>query len=74
MDGRGALGKTLDKYGECDIAVDDIELLHTFVKAMVDKEPYSLTCFDVQISKADHVKVVEAIWDIEKQYGVAPEG
>ena len=65
--GRKVLQKYLSKYGECDIAVDGLEALDTFLTALSENKPYQLICLDIMMPKLDGLKVLKAIRDIEKQ-------
>ena len=70
---RNFLNKFLTKYGECDMVVDGLEALDAFLMALKDEEPYQLICLDIMMPKADGVKTLKAIRDLERQYQVAPE-
>ena len=71
---RSFLNKLLSKYGDCDLVVDGLETLDAFLMALKDKSPYRLICLDIMMPKADGVKTLKAIRDLEKQYGIPPEG
>lgn len=70
---RNFLNKFLGKYGDCDLVVDGLEALDAFLMALRDKDPYRLICLDIMMPKADGVKTLKAIRDLEKQYGLPPE-
>ena len=70
---RSFLCKLLGKYGDCDLVVDGLEALDAFLMALKDKAPYHLICLDIMMPKADGVKTLKAIRELEKQYGAAPE-
>lgn len=70
---RNFLNRFLSKYGECDLVVDGLETIDAFLMAIKDKEPYSLICLDIMMPKADGIKVLKAIRDLEKQYGIPKE-
>ncbi|NNJ32814.1 response regulator [Lacrimispora defluvii] len=70
---RSFLSKFLSKYGDCDLVVDGLEALDAFLLALKDRAPYRLICLDIMMPKADGVKTLKAIRDLEKQYGVVPE-
>lgn len=70
---RSFLNKLLSKYGDCDLVVDGLETLDAFLMALKDKSPYRLICLDIMMPKADGVKTLKAIRDLEKQYGIPPE-
>lgn len=70
---RNFLSKFLSRYGECDLAVDGLETIDAFLMALKDKEPYDLICLDIMMPKLDGVKVLKAIRDLERQYGILQE-
>lgn len=71
--GRKLLQKFLSRYGECDIAVDGLETLDTFLMAIKEEKPYDLICLDIMMPKLDGLKVLKAVRGIEKEKGI-PEG
>lgn len=68
---RKFLYKIMEEYGDCDLVVDGLEALDAFLMALKDKEPYHLICLDIMMPKADGVKVLKAVRDLEEQYGIA---
>lgn len=70
---RLVIQKYLSRYGECDIAVDGLEALDAFLKAIKDEQPYDLVCLDIMMPKLDGMKALKAIRDIEKQKGITEE-
>lgn len=67
---RRFLYKIMEKYGDCDLVVDGLEALDAFLMALKDKEPYHLICLDIMMPKADGVKILKSIRDLEEQYGI----
>lgn len=67
---RLVMQKYLSRYGECDIAVDGLEALDAFLKAMKDKQLYDLVCLDIMMPKLDGIKALKAIRAIERQKGI----
>jgi two-component system chemotaxis response regulator CheY len=65
--------KFLSKYGQCDIAVDGMETVDTFITALREEKPYDLICLDIMMPHLDGIKVLKAIRDLEEQNGVFPE-
>jgi two-component system chemotaxis response regulator CheY len=63
---RKFLGKFLSQFGECDMVVNGLEAIDAFMIALRDKEPYDLVCLDIMLPKADGVKVLKCIRDIER--------
>lgn len=70
---RSFLSRFLEKYGDCDLVVDGLEALDAFLMALKEKDPYRLICLDIMMPKADGVKTLKAIRDLEKQFGIAGE-
>jgi two-component system chemotaxis response regulator CheY len=70
---RKFLHKFLSRYGECDLVIDALETLDTFLLALKDNEPYHLICLDIMMPKVDGVNTLKVIRDLERQYGIAPE-
>jgi two-component system chemotaxis response regulator CheY len=70
---RKILSKMLSEYGECDITVDGIETIDTFLMALEDGEPYELLCLDIMMPKIDGIKVLKTIREIEKKQGIKKE-
>lgn len=70
---RRFLSKFLSQYGECDIVVDGLEAVDTYLLAMQEKTPYELICLDIMMPKVDGVKVLKAIRELERQHFVLPE-
>lgn len=67
---RKFLFKFLSDYGECDICVDGMEALDTFMMAIKDGEPYDLICLDIMMPKLDGIRTLKAIRQIEKREGI----
>jgi two-component system chemotaxis response regulator CheY len=59
--------KILEAYGQCDFTVNGMETLDAFLLALDEKEPYDLICLDIMMPKADGMKVLKTIRQIEKQ-------
>ncbi len=70
---RSFLSGFLREYGTCDLVADGPEALDAFLTAWKDKAPYHLICLDITMPRADGMKVLKGIRDLEKQYGVTPE-
>ena len=70
---RNCLNKYLSQYGECDLTVDGLETVDAFLIALKDEPPYELICLDIMMPKADGIRTLKAIRNLEKQCGVAPE-
>lgn len=61
--------KILEPYGECDFTVNGIETLDAFLLALDERKPYDLICLDIMMPKADGMKVLKTIRQIERQTG-----
>jgi two-component system chemotaxis response regulator CheY len=61
--------KILEPYGDCDFTVNGIETLDAFLLAIDEENPYDLICLDIMMPKADGMKVLKTIRQIEKQNG-----
>lgn len=70
MASRLFMKKFLNKYGECDLAVDGLEAIDAFVIALKEEKPYDLICMDIMMPKLDGMKALQAIRDIERQKGI----
>ncbi|MCX7745870.1 MAG: response regulator [Clostridia bacterium] len=64
---REFLSRLLDKYGDCDVAVNGIEAVDAFIMALDEQKPYDLILIDIMMPLYDGVKVLKAIRNIEKQ-------
>lgn len=62
--------KILEPYGECDFTVNGIETLDAFLLALDERKPYDLICLDIMMPKADGIKVLKTIRQIESQTGI----
>lgn len=70
---RNILSQFLGQYGDCDLVVDGLEALYAFSVAMKDKAPYHLIYLDTIMPRADGVRALKTIRDLENQYGVTLE-
>ena len=70
---RKFLSKVLSKYGECDLVVDGLEAIDAYMMSVKDKEPYDLICLDIMMPKADGIKVLKVIRELELQNDIPEE-
>jgi two-component system, chemotaxis family, chemotaxis protein CheY len=73
MVSRKFLFKFMSQYGDCDMTVDGLETLDAFLMAIQEGNPYDLVCLDIMMPKADGVKALKAMRDLERQKGILPE-
>ena len=62
--------KILEPFGDCDFTVNGVETLDAFLLALDELKPYDLICLDIMMPKADGMKVLKTIRQIEKQNGI----
>ena len=62
--------KILEPFGECDVTVNGVEALDAFLLAIDELKPYDLICLDIMMPKADGMKVLKTIRQIEKKNGI----
>ena len=62
--------KILEPFGECDFTVNGVETLDAFLLALDELKPYDLICLDIMMPKADGMKVLKTIREIEKRNGI----
>lgn len=70
MIGRRTMKRFLQAYGECELAVDGLEALHSFSESIQQDQPFDLICLDIMMPQLDGLKVLRAIRDIETQRNV----
>jgi len=62
--------KFLSKYGECDVVIDGIQAIDSYMKSIDEGHIYDLICIDIMMPRLDGIKALKAIRDIEKQNGI----
>lgn len=67
---RKLMEKFLSAYGECDVAIDGIEAVEAFIKALDLGTPYDLICLDVMMPKVDGIKALKSIRELEQTQGI----
>jgi len=70
---RKFMQKFLSKYGECDIAVDGLETIDSYLIAIKENKPYDLICLDIMMPKLDGIRVLKTIREIEKQKDIGSD-
>ncbi len=62
---RKILTTILQPYGQFDIAVNGVEAVEAFRKALYDGQPYDLICLDIMMPEKDGQVVLKEIRKIE---------
>ncbi len=62
----------LNKLGECVEAVDGLEAVQAFEKALDEQNPFDLVLMDIMMPNKDGHEALQEIRDIEHQRGVQP--
>ncbi|TGE32933.1 response regulator [Desulfosporosinus sp. Sb-LF] len=68
---RKFMQRFLTRYGECDVAVDGLETIDSFLSALKENKPYDLVCLDIMMPKLDGLKALRMIRDIEQEKKIA---
>ena len=63
--------KFLEKYGECDFAVNGLEAITCVSEAVDAGWQYDLICMDVMMPKVDGIKALKSIRKLEEDRSVA---
>lgn len=67
---RKLLQKILTPYGEVDIAVNGLEAIEAFTKALESDAPYDLICMDIMMPEMDGQAALKRIRAIERERSV----
>ena len=67
---RNFIQKYLVGYGDCDVAVDGVEAIEGFRKALAEKKPYDLICLDIMMPHMDGHQVLTTIRKIESEHDI----
>lgn len=70
---RNILTKQLDIFGECHTAINGIEAVSMFEKALEKNDPYKLICLDISMPEMDGCEVLDALRSIENEFRIAPD-
>ena len=63
----------LSQYGECDIVIDGLEALDSFLLALKTNKLYDFVFLDVMLPKVDGMKVLKTMRELETQKGLMLE-
>jgi two-component system chemotaxis response regulator CheY len=61
------LQRSLEKYGQCDVAVNGIEVIDLVSNSLLKNEPYDLICLDIMMPKVDGIKALSTIRLLEDE-------
>ncbi|WP_173083370.1 response regulator [Fundidesulfovibrio magnetotacticus] len=64
---RKLLQRILQPYGEADVAVNGLEAIEAFSKALEEGTPYDLVCMDIMMPEMDGQIALKHIRRIEKE-------
>lgn len=67
---RKLLQRILQPYGEADVAVNGLEAIQAFSKALEEGTPYDLICMDIMMPEMDGQFALKHIRRIEKEKGI----
>ncbi len=70
---RTLMKRYLARYGACEVAVDGIEALESFLTAHKENNPFQLICLDIMMPKLDGLSTLRAIRDYEHQKNLLEE-
>jgi two-component system chemotaxis response regulator CheY len=69
---RTVLLKLMSRYGECHVAVQGLEAVEAFEKALDAGRPYDLVCLDIMVPLLDGHSVLKAMRAAESKKGILP--
>ena len=67
---RQLLHRMLNRFGDCDVAVDGLEALEAFECAHKAESPYDLMCLDIMMPNLDGREVLRKIRRMEDEWGI----
>lgn len=71
MTSRMILETVLQDYCSCDVAMNGLEAISAFHRALDESRPYDLICMDIMLPELDGQEALRQIRRIEKQMGVS---
>ncbi|GFK92598.1 Transcriptional activator protein CzcR [Fundidesulfovibrio magnetotacticus] len=69
---RKLLQKILAPYGDADIAVNGLEAIDAFKRALDEEAPYDLICMDIMMPEMDGQEALKKIRAIERERKIPP--
>ncbi len=67
---RKLVQKTLESFGDVDLATNGDEALTAFKEALDEKTPYDLICLDIMLPGKDGHEVLKQVRAIESEKGI----
>lgn len=68
---RAILRRYLKGYGQCDVAVDGLEMIEAFETSLKAEAPYNLLFLDIMMPQMDGIEALKKVRDLENFYGVS---
>jgi len=69
---RRLVQRLVEKFGDCDIAINGIEAIKAFELASKEERPYDLVCMDIMMPEMDGHEALKRIREIELTNGIMP--
>jgi len=66
---RKLLQTHLSEYGDCFVAVNGQEAVDAVLEALEQRHPYDLICLDIMMPGMDGQQTLQAIRQLEQEYG-----
>ena len=60
----------LSPYGKCDLAVDGVDAVRAYRRALTDNSPYDLICMDIMLPGIDGQHALRQIRHLENQMNI----
>jgi two-component system chemotaxis response regulator CheY len=67
---RKLLQSILLNHGECNVAVNGMEAMESFVSALAEEHPYDLICLDIMMPELDGLETLKKIREVESDVGI----
>lgn len=68
---RQVMKKMVEKYGECDIAVNGEEAVELYKNGLNEDEEYNVIFLDIMMPDTDGYSVLKKIRELEDEYDIA---